>query len=628
MRIDSVTTLQTVAGGAILKQEGTIFMSDSAVLNPITHIIEAFGNIHINQGDTLHTYGEYLRYLGVEKMAYLKKNVKLTDGKGTLFTQDMDYNLETGIGNFYQGGKVIEKNNVITSLEGRYYADTKDVYFKKNVEVKGPKDTITADSLLYNMQTKKSFFISQTHIKNAEVDINTTEGSYDLNSGDAFFTKRTTVTDSSGRIYSADNMALDGVSGNGQLEGNAVIIDSANSFVVIANQIFLNKKNNSFLATRKPLLIVQQKNDSTYIAADTIFSGLKGSEMILKEDTIKNINLQQDEKIGDLIATDSENPRDSANMARDSLLFINDSISRLNNPLSLPTLRNDSLHPDTLRPDTLPLKLPPKLSDSTRDIPRNNLLEKAIPDTTPVLKKRGDSMVLKTTPDTLALATPDSLQVTPGLDSTRMVMPGTTLSLMNASKDSLDKSDTIRYFLAFHNVRIFNDSLQSVCDSMFFSTEDSVFRLYKDPVIWNGQSQITGDTVYLFTKNKEPERLYVFEKGMIVNRTKEGFFNQVAGKTINAYFLNGKIDYARVRGQQSESIYYMQDEDSAYIAMNRATGDVIDFYFKKEELIKVLFVNDIDGNMFPMNEIPQEQRELKNFQWLDQRRPKTKFELY
>src|SRR5690606_17057051 len=96
--------------------------------------------------------------------------------------------------------------------------------------------------------------------------------------------------------------------GNGQLEGNAVIIDSANSFVVIANQIFLNKKNNSFLATRKPLLIIQQKNDSTYIAADTIFSGLKGSEMMLQKDTVVNINEQQNEKVGELIRTDTGHP--------------------------------------------------------------------------------------------------------------------------------------------------------------------------------------------------------------------------------------------------------------------------------------------------------------------------------
>ena len=641
IRIDSLTTLQTVAGGAIIKHEGTIFHSDSAVLNPTTHEIQAFGKIHINQGDTIHTYGDYLKYLGLEKMAYLTGNVKLTDGKGTLFTKDLDYNLESGIGNFYKGGRVIEKKNVITSLEGTYYSDTKDVYFKKNVEVKGPKDTITADSLLYNMQTKKSNFISQTHIKNAEVDINTTEGSYDLNSGDAFFTRRTTVKDSSGRIYSADNMALEGLSGNGQLEGNAVIIDSANSFVVIANQIFLNKKNNSFLATRKPLLIIQQKNDSTYISADTIFSGLKGSEMVLQKDTVASINSQQNEKVGDLIRTDEGRKELGKETSADSLSMMSDSDL-------MQKLVKDSLKAgqDSLTKDTSRINVSPPVRDTflREKIPDSSIINMREKFRKPKVKANNplsdngisankvslDTLLKPLERDTL-LSKPS--QDTSGIDTTineliKKVADSSSIQGKNIADSSAKSDSTARFFLAFHHVRIFNDSLQSVADSLFFSTEDSVFRLYQDPVIWNGQSQITGDTIYLFTKNKDPERLYVFENGMMVNRTREGFFNQLAGKTINAYFLNGKIDYARVRGQQSESIHYMQDEDSAYIGMVRATGDVIDFYFKDDALIKVLFINDINGNMYPMNGIPSEERQLRNFKWLDARRPKSKFELF
>ena len=201
-------------------------------------------------------------------------------------------------------------------------------------------------------------------------------------------------------------------------------------------------------------------------------------------------------------------------------------------------------------------------------------------------------------------------------------------SLKINHKDTINKPDSSRYFLAFHHVRIFSDSLQSVCDSLFFSAKDSVFRLYYDPVIWSGHSQITGDTIFLYTKNKKPERLYAFDKGIIVNKTTQGFYNQITGKTINGYFINGAIDYMRVSGSQSESIYYAQDKDSAYLGMNRATGDVIDLYFKKDDLKKVLFVNDIQGKFYPMKQIPEDQKFLKNFIWLDDKRPKSKLELF
>ncbi|HET7118414.1 MAG TPA: OstA family protein, partial [Hanamia sp.] len=78
----------------------------------------------------------------------------------------------------------------------------------------------------------------------------------------------------------------------------------------------------------------------------------------------------------------------------------------------------------------------------------------------------------------------------------------------------------------------------------------------------------------------------------------------------------------------SESIYYMQDDDSAYIGMNRATADVIDLYFKNQDLNKVTFINQIQGKMYPMNQIPEDQKKLRVFKWLDNKRPKNRAELF
>ena len=604
IKIDSVTTLQTLAGGAIIKQGNVLFYSDSAVINPTTHIIEAFGNIHINQADTLNTYSQYLKYLGVEKIAYLKKDVKLTDGKGTLLTQDLDYNMSTGIGNFYNGGKVTENKTVITSVDGTYFADTKDVYFKKNVKLDGPKDHLRADSLLYNMSTKSSSFISKTVIKNADVEIHTTQGTYDLKTGNAFFTSRTTVKDSSNRIYTADNMAIDNKSGNAQMEGNAVVIDSANNFVVIANQIFLNKKNNSFLATRKPVAIIIKDKDSTYIAGDTIFSGIttrvEMQKMMLQKDSVINVNLEENEKVARIKNNDSVAnylPLDAI-LKRDSMKLQ----AIIKGPISvkgIPII-------DSVKQHVISTTIP-------------NIDHPAKPDTVAGKRDSISTEIIRDTIITQKDSTFKKDKMTIALNEKRE----------KAFKDSADKSDSsIRYFLAFHHVRIFNDSLQSVCDSMFYSTKDSTFRLYYDPVVWNGESQLTGDTMFLFTENNKPKRVYAFEQTMVVNKTREGFFNQMSGKTLNAYFIDGKIDYVRIKGSQSESIHYMQEDDSSYYGMNRTAADVIELYFKKDDLKRVSWVNSVTGNMFPMTKIPPDQKELKNFKWLDARRPKTRLELF
>lgn len=489
--IDSASTLETIAGDVIIKEGLTTFYCDSATLNRKTNVLEAYGNIHINDNDSIHTYAQNLRYVGTERIAYLKKNVKLTDKKGTLYTDDLEYNLRTGIATYKNGGRITNDKTVLTSRDGVYYADTKDVYFKNDVHLKDPDRDIWTDSLLYNIKTNIATFIAKTRIvgKDGSV-INTTSGTYNLATGEAIFFERTFFSDST-RSAVADKMAYDKTSEVLQMEGNAKLVDSVNNVTVVGGQIFADGKVKSFLASRKPVMILYRDGDSTYIAGDTLFSGLR----------------------------------------------IYDSLER-------------------------------------------------------------KMMIQK-----------DTLKKT-------LVVNGN------------DADTSIRYFLAFHHVRIFNDSLQAVSDSLHYSTADSTFKLFGEPVVWNDKSQVTGDTLYMYTENQKPKRLYVFNNGMIVNQTKEGMFNQIAGRTLNGYFVDGSIDYVRVKGSPAESVYYPQDDDSAYIGMNRSSGDVIDIYFVKKELNKVKFINDVNGILYPIKDIPADKKELRGFKWLDHRRPKNKLELF
>lgn len=176
-------------------------------------------------------------------------------------------------------------------------------------------------------------------------------------------------------------------------------------------------------------------------------------------------------------------------------------------------------------------------------------------------------------------------------------------------------------------MKIFSDSLQGVCDSLYYSAADSTFRMYSDPVVWSTDNQLFGDTIYLLTKNKKPDQLYVFENSFAISRTKENFYNQIKGNRINGGFNNGEIEFMRAKGN-AESVYYLQDEDSAYIGMNYARADAITMLFDKEGLKRVSWVNGVEGTNFPMNQIPEDKKQLRAFKWLDDRRPKNKLELF
>lgn len=612
--IDSVTTLKIIAGNVILKEGLTLFYCDSATINSLTNILEAFGHVHINQNDSIHTYAQYLKYVGKDRIAFLKKDVRLTDKKGTLYTQDLTYDLKSSVGNYTTGGKVVNGTTVLTSNEGTYYGSTKDVYFKKNVHLVDPKYDIVSDSLLYNTQSQLVTFITATKIKSKEGgDIYTKSGSYNLQNGKAFFGSRSVIKDST-RTYVANDMAYDEKSGIAQLEGNAVIKDSVNSYSILGGQIFSNKFTGAFLASRKPVLIFKgEGKDSTFIAADTLFSGVIKLDIhgkkIVEIDTLKHTTV-----IGftdsSTAALQNKNDVQQNNFSRidwlkpvipiqddSGFVYVIEKYKQPNNALSAEQIKEVAL---TKKADAIIEKIRSEETIVSR-LPISADLKAAA-------KKPIDSLTNK--------------------DNLGVKQFAATDTLKKATPSKLVKDTAIRYFEAFHHVRIFNDSVQSVCDSLFYSSEDSVFRLYQKPLLFNNKSQIAGDTIYLFTENKKAKRMYVFNNGIIINEANKQMYNQMGGRTINGYFKDGTIDYMRVKGNPAESIFYPQDNDSAYIGMNRSKGDVIDVYFVDKAVNKVKFINDIDGTLYPIRQRPEDQKYLKNFKWWESRRPKNKFELF
>lgn len=266
------TEFQSAAGNVIIQQETTLFYSDSVVLNKTQNVLEAFGHVHINDNDSINTYSDYLRYLGNDKKAYLKGNVKLTDGKGTLTTPDLNYDLHTHIGIYTLTGKVVSDKTTLTSTEGYYYGETKDVYFKKNVVLINPDYRVTTDTLLFNTYTNVATFIVPTVITSGDKrKIYTSDGYYDLANKKAYFGKRPHIVDSS-TILDADVVASNDTTKESEASGNVVYKDTAQGVTIFSNNLKSNGNQSSFLATQKPVMVIKQDKDSIYIAADTFFS--------------------------------------------------------------------------------------------------------------------------------------------------------------------------------------------------------------------------------------------------------------------------------------------------------------------------------------------------------------------
>ena len=488
---DSTGKFISLAGKARVQQEKTLFDADSIVLNQKENYLEAFGNVHINDADSVHTYAQYVKYLGKEKKAFLKNNVRLTDGKGTLTTNDLEYNVGIKMGTYHNGGKVVNGKTILTSKDGFYYGDTRDIYFYNNVEMNSPDTKIFTDTLLYNINTEITNFVSTTTIFNGKTRIVTKEGFYDTKHRTSQFGKRTFIEDSTYTLV-ADEMAQDST-GKGEFRGNAVYRskDSLNGFDLIANNIKTNSKTNTILATEKPILFIKQENDTIYVTADTLFSS---------------------------------------------------KFSQLQKAKKLPMMQDTANGKYKIKFD----------KDSSND----------------------------------------------------------------------------RFFEAYNHVRIFNDSIQAVADSMFYSSVDSVFRLFQNPIVWAQDNQLTGDTMYLFIKNKNPEKLLVFENAMAISRVNKTYYNQLRGNTITGLFKKGKIDVLHTKGSPAQNVYYAEDEQKKLVGVNQSSADAINIEFKDDKPERVVFINNLQGTMFPINQINHKELEVKGFKWLIDKRPKSKFEIF
>jgi lipopolysaccharide export system protein LptA len=194
-------------------------------------------------------------------------------------------------------------------------------------------------------------------------------------------------------------------------------------------------------------------------------------------------------------------------------------------------------------------------------------------------------------------------------------------NIVKAEAVSIDSN--LRFFKAYNHVRIFTDSLQAACDSMYYSYEDSVFRLYQEPVIWSRGSQITGDTIILRTKNKKAEKLDVFENSLLVQKLDPEVYNQVKSIRMAAFLTDGGMDSLQAKGY-AECIYFIQDDDSAYTGVNESNADRMDIYFQFGGIDRVVFRSEVTGTVWPMREKNPASMRLTGFRWLDDQRPTSR----
>lgn len=482
-----------------LQQGETLMYCDSAYLYSEQNNVEAFGNVVIIQPDGTQANSDYLRYAGNTKKAFLEGNVSLTDGKDNLWATEVEYDLNTKIGIYNQGGTLQSDATSLTSNSGVYNIRSKDARFIDDVHVYDPEYTIVSDDMGYNTETKVTVFYGPSVITSDSSVLTTHCGTYDSKQERAHFPCRSSILTTE-QYVEADSLYYDKGKGFAKARGDVVAIDTAQEITLYCQVADMNEFKETTLATVRPVMKKMNGADSLFIRADTFFMA--------------------------------------------PVVPIADSI------------------------------------EITRTVGRGRkkkeIVEKIADTTAPV--------------DTAGL----------------------------------------RYFIGYHHVKIFSDSMQGLCDSISYSQTDSVMRMMYEPIVWSRRSQITGDTILLYTDSSSIKKMYVPDKAFVVSQTgpdKAELFDQIQGKTLTGFFEDNALKEVLVK-PNAEAIHFAKDEYEAYLGVNQVTSARMRALFEDQEISFVFFEQDVDQKMTPLEQADLPAMRLKRFQWLDDKRPKSLEEIF
>ena len=214
---------------------------------------------------------------------------------------------------------------------------------------------------------------------------------------------------------------------------------------------------------------------------------------------------------------------------------------------------------------------------------------------------------------------------------------GRAVAVTNTNKDSLFiHGDTIlatgkpeqRIIRCYHRVKFFKSDLSGKCDSIHSNQGTGLTQMFKNPVLWSNESQITGDTIQLLNDVEEErlDSLKVLNNAFIINKDSLGF-NQIKGRDLLGKFEENDLRFVKIIGN-GEIIHYVRDNENELIGIEKTSCSEIHFTLKEGSIEQATFMNQPDGQTYPPSKLPENARKLRGFNWREDEQPKRMTDIF
>ncbi|MBD5228491.1 MAG: hypothetical protein HDS69_00360 [Bacteroidales bacterium] len=610
---------QILTGNVQFRRGGMYMYCDSAHFSEQTGNFEAFGNVRMEQGDTLFIYADQLAYEDSIKLAVLYaddgKNVRLINRDVTLETPVFNYDLGIELG-YYEnvGGKLFDSLNTLTSIDGEYNPTSKEAIFTGRVHLQsrnaqnGDTLEVYTHNLYYNTLTHIAKMDDESTIRNGDGIIYTSQGEYNTESTFAqLFSRSTVVSDmesSRGTTLTADTIFYDRRLGRGEAFGNMIMTDTINKMIMEGDYGYFDSMiDSAFVSGRARVIQYRPVGDGDFDPD--------------KVDTV----------------------------------YVNDKLTR-----SIETIY---LHGDTIRAfrtiterrDTVFLPADPAQSVA----PVDSLASVAA------------------TVATVAAAVTDSVKAVDN-DALKAVSNDTELSIDSVAVQRYNIKewvDTVRYVVAAPHVKFYRKDMQGLCDSLTFVSTDTMLYMNYSPIVWSDSRQISGDIIKIHLKESdatpavpaavdsiaagaqdayaldddadidvytadsiaaapapaEPARsrmmldyAFIPTGGFMAEYLEDGFFNQLSGKEMMALFTDGSLSHLDVSGNVL-AITFPEENDSTINKVLNIESSFLAADFKENTIERMKLWSETNATVTPLYLAKKSLFFLPAFKWYESFRP-------
>ena len=599
---------------------GTYLISDTALWNVDTKVINAWGHVKVIQDETILT-SDKLDYLIDEDLAQFRgTTVQLENKKlNQLRTRYLDYNTRDSMAVFRNGGAMRdEKGQIIESLTGTYDSRRKYFTFENDVNMFTDSIFVKTGRLLYYSETEKAEFPGFIDFWKGGNMLSAGMGWYDRGRERFFFTRNVHGQSREQEMW-ADTLYYYRTTNDIHLMGNAQVQDSSRRTTGMADRIYYSDSLQQVMMRKRAAIAMEttqgERTDTVYVGADTlIYRTIPRCDV--DDATVKACESRLSDILTDAVTEFRRKAAEAAAQAAEE--------ARQKKPgagISRPgSIKPGGAENDTPEDDSMDMRSGPETADSTAAAGKTI----AADSTAARDSISAGEGAMQTPPDSAALAAASIRDSIAAAERARLDSLFIADSLARADSIAFANRDTTKIGFAYgiRNVRIFRKDIQVRCDSLSYCDLDSIARFYLDPVVWNdGNRQYTADSIFVLVGGGSVRKASLQSDAFVITQEDEVSYDQIKGAEIMAYFDSTDSALKRFDALGGASAIFFIRENEAFATVNKVDSKMLSAILVNGNIDQVSYFETPKNNAYPVVQLPEQERKMKGFNWRPDEKP-------